>query len=205
MKSTSRSQKTIWITFVAIAIIIISASIAWVYQRSQQTTQTNVDSSLTDAERFKQEYPQVADDNRYVYSSAEEVFRVFEQGSGIVFLGFPECPWCQALVPMLDNAAKAEQVDTIHYLNIRQARANNDDTYRKLVTLLADYLQENEAGELSISVPDVTAIANGEIVERFVQESAGPNERTPSTYWTEERRVRAAEQLRQMAAQTRGE
>jgi rhodanese domain protein len=153
----------------------------------------------SDAARFKAAYSRVVNDNRFVFASAGEVLEKFESGSGLIFLGFQQCPWCQQLAPIVDEAAKAEGLDKIYYLDIRHARETNDDTYKKLVEKLKPHLRTDENGQPRVYVPDVTALKDGRIVGHFLQETTVDGEKaTPDTYWTKERRARAVEQLRQM-------
>ena len=153
----------------------------------------------SDAARFKAAYSRVANDNRFVFASASEVLEKFESGSGLIFLGFQQCPWCQQLAPIVDEAAKAEGLDKIYYLDIRHARETNDDTYKKLVEKLKPHLRTDENGQPRVYVPDVTALKDGHIVGHFLQETTADGEKvTADTYWTRERRARAVEQLRKM-------
>jgi rhodanese-related sulfurtransferase len=118
-------------------------------------------------------------------------------------LGFPECPWCQQLAPIVDEAARAEGIEKVYYLNIRDARTNNDATYQKLVEKLQSYLPKDEDGNPRIFVPDVTAVRQGKIVGRFEQEEAADGEEVkPDTFWTTDRRKRAVIQFREMMRQT---
>ena len=168
------------------------------------THQTPVtDASRSDSEKFAAEYHDVASDNRYVYATNEQILEVFESGSGIVYLGFPECPWCQKFVPLIDTAAREEQLDKIYYFNIRTARSDNDDTYQKIVEHLKDYLQTDDDGNPRIYTPDITAIRDGEVVGRFKQEPSESGQNTPDTYWTDERKERAVTQLRELIRKTR--
>ena len=184
-------EKKKWIILVVIAAVVIGGAFIWSLLEKEQVA------TLPDAARFKAEYTNAAEDNRFVYATNEEILSKFSDGTSVVFLGFPQCPWCQAIVPMLDEAAKAEGIDKIYYLNVREARANNDETYQALVENLRDYLQEDEDGNPRIFVPDVTILRDGEIVGRYIQES-DENARTPAEYWTEARRVKAIADLREM-------
>lgn len=153
----------------------------------------------SDAARFKAAYSRVANDNRFVFASADEVLEKFESGSGLIFLGFQQCPWCQQLAPIVDEAAKAEGLDKIYYLDIRHARETNDDTYKKLVEKLKPHLRTDENDQPRVYVPDVTALKDGRVVGHFLQETTVDGEKaTADTYWTKERRARAVEQLRKM-------
>ena len=40
-----------------------------------------------------------------------------------------DLPWCQQLAPLVDDAAKAEGLDKIYYLDIRHARETNVGRY----------------------------------------------------------------------------
>ena len=46
--------------------------------------------------------------NPMKYSSYEEIFKILDNGTGVIYLGFPECPWCRNIVPVLiDTALKS--------------------------------------------------------------------------------------------------
>jgi hypothetical protein len=189
---------------IAILLVVVVGVAVWAINadRSDEPT-TQQQATESDAERFAQEYPQTPADNRFVYVSSEEIIEIFEDGSGLVFLGFPECPWCQEITPILHEAAVAENLDEIYYYNIREDRESNDPAYQQLVGYLEEYLRTDEDGTPRIYVPDISAVRNGEIVGHFLQETADDGEQvTPQTYWTDERSERAIDQLREMIRNT---
>ena len=159
---------------------------------------------VSDAAKFKSEYPRVAANNSFVYAGDKEVLDIFDHGSGVVFLGFPQCPWCQHLSEYVDRAARAEGVDKIYYLNIRDARANNSEVYQKLVKKLEPYLDKDDSGKPRIFVPDVSIVKNGKIIGRYKEESTGDDNITPDKYWTSERIERTSSQLRGFMRQLKG-
>ena len=197
-KFLEKSQRRrVYLPFIVMAIslafIILCGWYIWSY------SQTTEPPRPSDAARFKAAYPRVANDNRFVFASVSEVLEKFESGSGLIFLGFQQCPWCQQLAPLVDDAAKAEGLDKIYYLDIRHARETNDDTYKKLVEKLKPHLRTDQNGQPRVYVPDVTVLKDGHVVGHFLQETTVDGEKvTPDTYWTEERRTRAIEQLRRM-------
>ena len=83
----------------------------------------------TDSKKFKEEYPQVSEFNMFTYKSADDIIKILEHGTAIVYLGFPECPWCQAYVPMLNEVADSEGLEKIYYYNILNDRKDNTDNY----------------------------------------------------------------------------
>ena len=194
-KTAKQHNQCMLLVAVIVGIIAIVICGWYIWSRS------HVPPSLqpSDAARFKAAYSRVANDNRFVFASPGEVLEKFESGSGLIFLGFQQCPWCQQLAPLVDDAAKAEGLDKIYYLDIRHARETNDDTYKKLVEKLKPHLRADENGQPRVYVPDVTALKDGRVVGHFLQETTVDGEKaTADTYWTEDRRARAVEQLRKM-------
>ena len=141
----------------------------------------------SDGERFAKEYTLVDSDNVFVYRDAEEVIKLLEHGTGVVYLGFPECPWCQSYVKYLDEVAMEVGVDKIYYYNILEDRSNNTDVYQKIVSILGDTLQYDEEGNHRVYVPNVSFHVNGEIIgsdnETSLDTKGFDN---PDDYWNEE-------------------
>ena len=194
-KTARRHNQCMLLVALVVGVIAIVICGWYIWSRSQ----TPPSPQPSDAARFKAAYSRVANDNRFVFASASEVLEKFESGSGLIFLGFQQCPWCQQLAPLVDDAAKAEGLDRIYYLDIRHARETNDATYKKLVEKLKPHLRTDENGQPRVYVPDVTALKDGRVVGHFLQETTVDGEKaTADTYWTKERRARAVEQLRKM-------
>ena len=191
-------NKNTTIGLIAIVCLIIGASWA-IISIGNSTNKGQTNQVIED--KFISQYPKVTSGHKFVYAEPAEILEIIDGGDGVVFLGFPECPWCQQLAPIIQEAAQSENIDKIYYLNIKESRANNDEVYQKLVTKLQDYLPKDDDGNPRISVPDVTAYRGGQIVGRFEQEATNDGEQvTPDTYWTSERKDRAVEQLREMMA-----
>ena len=191
-------NKNTTIGLIVIVCLIIGASWA-IISIGNSTNKGQTNQVIED--KFISQYPKVTSGHKFVYAEPAEILDIIDGGDGVVFLGFPECPWCQQLVPIIQEAAQSENIDKIYYLNIKESRANNDEVYQKLVTKLQDYLPKDDDGNPRISVPDVTAYRGGQIVGRFEQEATNDGEQvTPDTYWTSERKDRAVEQLREMMA-----
>lgn len=149
----------------------------------------------TDNIKFSKEYTSVSKDNVFVYRSKDEIINILEHGTGIVYLGYPECPWCMAYVVLLNEIAKNEGIEKIYYYNIREDRKNNTEFYQKVVSILNDYLNYDEEGKKRIFVPNVTFVKEGKIIFND-NETSLISEGTPSEYWTEERKTLFNEKFR---------
>ena len=145
----------------------------------------NADEGKKDNYKFSVEYTKVPMDNVYNYKTEEEIIEILENGSGIVYLGFPECPWCQSYAVYLNEVVKENGIDNIYYLNIKEMRSNNTENYQKIVNLISEVLPYDENGNKRIYVPQVVVVKNGKII-------GGDNETsynvdgTPTEYWTSE-------------------
>ena len=173
------------LNYLLIAIILILLAVLcffiWKYIKP-------ADDKNTDAIRFSEEYEKVPEDNVFDYVSATRVIDILESGTGIVYLGFPECGWCQQYVVYLNEVAKENNIDTIYYYNIKDARTKNTETYKRITSLLSEYLPTDDEGNERVYVPDVTFVKDGVIVGHDNETSIVTDEDgTPDTYWTNEK------------------
>lgn len=141
----------------------------------------------TDSIKFSNEYG-IEKDNVFVYKTSKEIIEILNNGTGIVYLGFPECSWCKEYVKYLNEVAKENNVKEIYYFNIRKDRSNNTENYQQIVKILEDKLLTNDEGKPVVYVPDVTFVNNGVIVGHDNETSVvTENDGTPQEYWTSEK------------------
>lgn len=172
-------KKKILLSVIVVAIVIISGFVLIKVLNRQDES---------DAIKFAKEY-NITEDNIFVYKNAEEIIKILENGTGVVYLGFPECPWCRAYVTMLNEIARENHFDKIYYYNISKDRKENTETYQKIIAILNDHLMYDNEGDKRIYVPDITFMLNGKIIGHdnetsVVTEADG----TPEEYWTEQKK-----------------
>lgn len=175
-KIMESSKKNVYIIFGIIAVLILIISLSFLFKKDK----------MSDAERFAKEYDFTVN-NVFVYRNLDEINKILENGTGVVYLGFPECPWCKGYIPYLNEVAINEHLDKIYYFNILNDRKNNTSGYKKTVELLNDYLKYDNEGNKRIYVPAVIAVNNGKIVG-FDDESSFDTKgyETPEEYWKNE-------------------
>ena len=175
-KIMESSKKNVYIIFGIIAVLILIISLSFLFKKDK----------MSDAERFAKEYDFTVN-NVFVYRSLDEINKILENGTGVVYLGFPECPWCRGYIPYLNEVAINEHLDKIYYFNILNDRKNNTSSYKKTIELLNDYLKYDNEGNKRIYVPAVIAVNNGKIVG-FDDESSLDTKgyETPEEYWKNE-------------------
>lgn len=167
-----------------IIVILIGIVIFLVVKNGKRDTVVN---EKSDAVKFAEEYTEIDDDNVFVYSDVDEIIDILESGTGVIYLGFPECKWCQRYVTYLNEVAKSRGIDKIYYYNIRQDRNDNSENYLKIVELIKDYLQLDDEGNPRIYVPAIIFMSDGKIIgfdDETSLDTKGLD--SPDEYWTEE-------------------
>ena len=143
--------------------------------------------NMEDNVRFAKEYGSVSEENVFVYKNADEIIKIMEHGTGVVYLGFPECPWCRAYVKYLNEVAIDVGIDEIYYHNILEDRTNNTEEYQKIVSILGDNLQYDKEGNHRIYVPNVSFHIDGEVVGNDYETSLDTHGLSSAIdYWTDE-------------------
>ncbi len=130
----------------------------------------------------------IATDNPVDIVSEEEAVTLLEKGTGILYMGFPECPWCRSLLPVLLKTLDNVGIQKLSYLNISNIRdtlaiddKNNVEVleegtvgYYKILDLLDEvlepfYLTNNEDQQIDtkekrVYAPTVVGVKEGKIV-----------------------------------------
>jgi len=162
-----------------------------------------------DALKFKEEYESlngtiafgdikynkldISLDNPIKYSNYDELIDVIENKSGVIYLGFPGCPWCRSALPILLDVDKDNEINKIYYINIKDDRDSyvvedgklvyqKDDEgnekkgskgYFKLMDALDEHLteyivsykdKEYKTGEKRIYAPTVIFVRDGNVL-----------------------------------------
>ena len=118
------------------------------YNCDTKVNNNNENTTELDSVKFSKEYGTIDASNPFVYRNINEILNILENGTGIIYLGFPECPWCKAYIPYLNSVAKDNNLEKIYYFNILEDRKNNTEEYKKIVSLTSEHLRYDEEGNL---------------------------------------------------------
>lgn len=141
---------------------------------------------LTDSEKFYREYQTATKDNVFVYRNINEIIAILKNGTGVVYLGFPECKWCQSYVKYLSEVANELEIDKIYYFNVLEDRQNNTKEYQELLKVLGKTLQYDEEGKPRVYVPHVSFVIEGKIIGTDYETSKDTKGyKEPAEYWNE--------------------
>lgn len=130
------------------------------------------------------------------YVTPEEILDIADNGTGLIFFSFPQCPWCRQMTPLLIDVALEMGLDVIHHIDMTTIRTTwelqdgvpvmidpGHDRYQDLLVAFERVIEPlalnpfhlvDEEGnristeELRIYVPTVVAIRDGRIVDSHV-------------------------------------
>lgn len=177
MKGSFIMKKKILIVCGSILVVVIGVMLFFVLKNK----------NIEDNVKFAKEYGSVSEDNVFVYKNIDEIIKIMEHGTGVVYLGFPDCPWCRAYVKYLNEVALDVGIDEVYYCNILEDRTNNTDSYKKIVSILGDNLQYDKEGNHRIFVPNVSFHVEGEVIGNDYETSYDTHGLSSAVeYWTDE-------------------
>lgn len=125
---------------------------------------------LTDAERFANEYS-VSDNNPFQYATIDEVLELFENKSGILFLGDSDSEWSSYAAKVLNQVLKEKEIEEVYYFNPENIRQKDSKKHELLLEKLG--LEED------YSLPIVYLIIDGKVsssVDLFVHDDFSNSE-----------------------------
>lgn len=191
-----------WVWYIPLLVIVcLVVGVLLIEAKNKETVNTGNNS---DAVKFNNEYSElngkvndsngsyypevtVGDNNPFVYASIDDIKELFDGGTGVIYFGFPNCPWCRNLVPVLNQAISQTSISKVYYFNILDIRSkitvNDDNTLNvtkgndfyyylleKLDSNLTEYYVKNSKGkeidtkEKRLYAPTVVFIKEGNVV-----------------------------------------
>ena len=149
-------KKNLIVPLSILVVLVITVAVYFFLLKKEEVTPDNV--------KFAKEYTKISEDNLFKYKTLEEVNKILTKGTGVVYLGFPECPWCQEYVKYIDEVSKSVGLDKVYYSNILDDRKNDTEEYKETVKILSDYLSNDDEGNKRVYVPSVIVVSSGKIV-----------------------------------------
>ncbi len=189
---------------IPIGVILCAVLAVLAYVKIVNNKDTN-----SDALKFKEEYEElngeknqnfqeyklleIDEDNPVKYADYDELIDVIKNKTGVIYLGFPPCPWCRTALPVLFDVLKDNNIDTLYYKNILTVRDSyvvedgkltyelddegkeikGEDGYFKLMDALDEHLTDYvisfegktyETGEKRIYAPTVIFVKDGKVI-----------------------------------------
>ena len=148
--------------------------------------------SLTSGKKYME--VKIPEKNGVEYISGEKVIEILREGTGVVYFGFPECPWCRnMIVPLLE--VMQEEGEKVYYYNAYSIRDDKDldengnivtykegtENYYKILELLGDkadvYEGLNDDSIKRLYFPTVVFVKHGKVVDKHV--STVDSQKTP--------------------------
>lgn len=165
-------DKKLKILIGVLIILLLASPIFYKFIKDKQDDSKQSYVITNDSLNFEQEYEKLNDtsnsnDQMYLtvelpsyvpveYTTYEKIFEILENGTGVIYFGFPECPWCRNLTPVLASAAIDYGLENIYYFSNQSDRntlslnkrgkvitdKKGTEDYLKLIEILDEFLPE---------------------------------------------------------------
>lgn len=209
-------KQKIFIIFLIITICIAFPIIYRIIKINKAVNNVKFSANI-DQKTFKYEYEVLNSDNKndYIkinidennkikYTTFEEINSLLNNGTGIIYFGFPSCPWCRRTLPVFFDTCSKYNIDKIYYYNALDIRdikhlddngniivdKAGDEKYYKLVDMLYDYLGQyvglNDSSIKRLYFPTYVFVKDGKILG--VQISSVSSYTSVSTDMTDEQK-----------------
>ena len=123
------------------------------------TNSVTLNSQRVDMSEYKWIGDRVADFEKI--SIADSVRLFAENGSGVLYYGYPGCQWCERAIPEL-NKVMNELDLPVYYIDA--SIMPDQETYNNLLSYVKDDLRKDENGEPEFNVPYVVGVKKGKLV-----------------------------------------
>ncbi len=93
-----------------------------------------------------------------------------EKFTGILYFGYPACPWCEEAVPIMNEVAKKHNLP-IYYVNKKSQDNIDHPEWEKEATKLLDEaygLDKDDDDNPRIYVPEVVVVKEGEVISHHM-------------------------------------
>ena len=117
-------------------------------------------SSHTKSENWTSEYG-INKETLIQKVNTEKAMKEMADGKVILFLSSSDCPYCQIAFPLINELANKYQDINVLYIEVGDI---NQKKRKELNEILGNTFFINENNEIKISVPDVYAIKNNEVL-----------------------------------------
>lgn len=110
-------------------------------------------------------------ENVFIQTEMDDVLKMLDEGgSGIVYFGFPRCPWCTDALPILNEEAKKVN-KRILYVQTRDMEKNllyTEEQKQRFISHASSLMRKDDDGNYQLYVPFVIVIKKGEIIEDYI-------------------------------------
>ena len=86
--------------------------------------------SAATEENVAAQYTALPEDNVFYEADQDSLLKMLQHGTGIIMIGFPECPWCQTYAVMLNDVAVSAGTRVMYY-NILEDRQSQNEFYQQ--------------------------------------------------------------------------
>ncbi len=118
---------------------------------------------MDDSDKFSVEY-NVSKNNPFKYARVHDVIDLLEDGTGIVYFADSDDEKSLYYTELILDTLNTSELDVIYYYNPRNIKENNTKNYKEIVSILEDYLPEDEDSNAYLDMPNLFFVKSGKVI-----------------------------------------
>lgn len=139
---------------------------------TEQLPESTDNSTSPDLPADMSDYPDFEDsDHQFIQKNMEDIFQLLEnKGSGILYFGFPLCPWCDEALPIMNSEAKKinEKILYVQTRDMERELLYTPEDRETLISYIGDSMDEDTDGNLQLFVPYVVVLKDGKVLSSHI-------------------------------------
>lgn len=140
---------------------------------------------ITDNVKFSNEYKDIKKNNVFSYAKEHEILDILNNGSGVIFMGFPSNIWSHYYADYLNEMAIINDIEKVYYYDFKKDRSMDNQTYLNIVKKLSAYLTSDDLDNMDISAPTIAVVKDGNIIYFDDEVNTIKGSVTPEEYFTD--------------------
>ena len=141
----------------------------------------------TDAQRINFEYNEIPSDNMFKYVYATDVLELFDNGTGIIYMGFSSNEWSKYYMKYLYQVLSEHNIKEAYYYDLQKDRSRYTKNYVKIEKELNNFITRFDDNTTRITTPLLVIIKEGKIIYVNNDTAIVDNGINPAMYWTSDR------------------
>ena len=120
-------------------------------------------SRMNDNEKFSLEY-NVSKKNPFKYARVHDVIDLLNDGTGIVYFADSDDEKSLYYTDLILDTLNSNELNEIYYYNPSNIKENNTKNYKEIISILRDYLPEDDDSNVYLDMPNLFFVKDGKVI-----------------------------------------
>ena len=120
-------------------------------------------SKMDDNDKFSLEY-NVSKKNPFKYARVHDVIDLLNDGTGIVYFADSDDEKSLYYTELILDTLNTSEINEVYYYNPSNIKENNTKNYKEIISILRDYLPEDDDSNVYLDMPNLFFVKDGKVI-----------------------------------------